>query len=132
MEANLNDLTVAELKTVAEANGIDLESGAKKAEIVETIEEALSAHVEPAVAEEEPKEEAEEAPVAAPAEAPKASDSGTVAVYFKKNVSSANLGKFTLGYHILDKALADKWVALKGGKYARVATPKEVADHFSN
>jgi hypothetical protein len=132
METNLNELTVAELKEVADANGIELESGARKAEIVDAIanalEETVPAPAEEAAEVEAPAEEAkkEEAPAPAPKE------QGTVAVLFKKNVSSAILGKFAAGYHVLDKDLADKWVALNNGKYARVATPKEVADHFSN
>jgi hypothetical protein len=131
METNLNELTVAELKEVADANGIELESGARKAEIVDAIANALE-EATPAPAEEAeveaPAEEAKEEE--APAPAPK--EQGTVAVLFKKNVSSALLGKYAAGYHVLDKDLADKWVALNNGKYARVATPKEVADHFSN
>jgi hypothetical protein len=131
METNLNELTVAELKEVAGANGIELESGAKKAEIVNTIANALEEVAAP------PVQEAAEPALVEPAEkeevsAPAPKEQGTVAVLFKKNVSSAILGKFAAGYHVIDKELADKWVALNNGKYARIATPKEVADHFSN
>lgn len=130
METNLNELTVAELKEVADVNNIELESGAKKAEIIETIASALE-EAAPAPVEEPAEAPVEEAKEEAPA-APAPKEQGEVAVFFKKNVSSALLGKFVAGYHIVDKDLADKWVALNNGKYARVATPKEVAEHFSN
>ncbi len=59
--------------------------------------------------------------------APKAKKSETVAIYSTRNVTWNGVGKVYIGYNIVDKAAADKWLSRS---HTRLATPEEVAKEF--
>lgn len=107
---------------------------------VEKIEEPTPAVEEkPEVVEAPAVEEkaVEEAPVAAPVveEKPKAKKTEKVAkpvieeekvvLFSERNVSWSGVGRLKVGYNLVEKSEADKW--LSGSLKVRLATPEEVA-----
>lgn len=56
---------------------------------------------------------------------PKKTD--TVAIYSTRNVTWNGVGKVYIGYNIVDKDAADKWLSRS---HTRLATPEEVAKEF--
>jgi len=51
----------------------------------------------------------------------------TVAIYSTRNVSWSEVGKVYIGYNIVDKNAAEKWLTRS---HIRLATPEEVAKEF--
>lgn len=64
---------------------------------------------------------------AAPAKKEKKQD--TVAVHSTRNVTWAEVGKVYIGYNIVSKEAAEKWLTRD---HIRLATPQEVAQEFGN
>ena len=91
-------------------------------EIVEDVKVEEPIVVEPA---EEPKIQTIEKPV----KAEKKNSKDTVAVYSSKNISWQEVGELKVGYNILSKNDADKWLGINR-KYILLATPEEVAKEF--
>lgn len=67
----------------------------------------------------------EKKPVAKKAEKKKE----TVAIHSTRNVTWAEVGKVYIGYNIVTKEAADKWLTRD---HTRLATPEEVAQEFGN
>ena len=58
---------------------------------------------------------------------PKPDPNEKIAVYSKRNVYWANVGKLAKGYNFITREESEKWLRLSG---VREATPEEVAAHF--
>jgi hypothetical protein len=52
----------------------------------------------------------------------------TVAIHSTRNVTWSGVGKVYIGYNIVSKAAADKWLTRN---HTRIATPEEVAKEFN-
>lgn len=109
----LKNSTVAQLKSYAKKNNIDLFGTSTKQEILETILNFVPI---------------EEFPVTTKVKKEVIQESGEkVAVYSVKNLHWGDLGDLTLGYNIVSKEASEKWLTLG---YVRMATPQEVAKHY--
>jgi hypothetical protein len=53
----------------------------------------------------------------------------TVAIHSTRNVTWAEIGKVYIGYNIVSKEAAEKWLTRD---HTRLATPEEVAQEFGN
>jgi hypothetical protein len=110
---DLKNKTVAQLKTYAKTNNIDLFGTSTKDEILETILNFVPIEEFP-----EPKTPRKEIK----------KDSGEkVAIYSLKNLYANGFGDISTGYNIVSKEASEKWVSHKA---VRIATPEEVAAHY--
>lgn len=137
----LSKKTVLELRSYCEDNGINLESNAKKAEIIATLEKfadesGLAKKVQ------EKQKAVEEKLVAknvidltytkkdkvevVETKKPKKKDN-EVALYASRNLFWSGVGELVTGYNIVSKEESEKWITHKA---VRIATPNEVARHY--
>ena len=139
-------MTVAELKSYADDNNIDLGDAKRKSEIIAKLN-GMSAKVEQVVVGSDkivlekrvPKSatKADENNVTTIGSAdtfknkvfdstPKVDDS-QIAIYSEKNMHWNGIGGISKGYNIVTKEAAVKWLTRKG---IRKATPQELASHY--
>ena len=128
--------TVAELKMEARELGIKLPAGVKKAQIIE----ALEAKGENVVSYDGPTSGPPESGTKSlenntvgsnittkPEKEELVVSNDTVALYSNRNLSWGGVGKLERGYNFVTEAKAEKWLTQKS---VRIATPKEVRDHY--
>lgn len=144
--SNFSTMTVAELKSYANDNNIDLGDAKRKSEIIAKLN-GMSAKVEQVVVGSDkivlekrvPKSatKADENNVTTIGSAdtfknkifdstPKVDDS-QIAIYSEKNMHWNGIGGISKGYNIVTKEAAVKWLTRKG---IRKATPQELASHY--
>ena len=144
--SNFSTMTVAELKSYADDNNIDLGDAKRKSEIIAKLN-GMSAKVEQVVVGSDkivlekrvPRSatKADENNVTTVGSAdtfknkvfdstPKVDDS-QIAIYSDKNMHWNGIGGISKGYNIVTKEAAVKWLTRKG---IRKATPQELASHY--
>ena len=101
--------TVAELRSYAKANNIDLFGTKTKRDILEVLVSFFP---------EEGKPEGYKVP---------SESEEKIAIYSTKNIYWNGLGKIEKGYNIVAKEASEKWLTRKA---VREATPEEVAKHY--
>lgn len=144
--SNFSTMTIAELKSYANDNNVDLGDAKRKSEIIAKLN-GMSAKVEQIVVGSDkivlekrvPKSstKADENNVTTVGSAdtfknkvfsstPKVDDS-KIAIYSEKNMHWNGIGGISKGYNIVTKEAAVKWLSRKG---IREATPQEVASYY--
>lgn len=144
--SNFSTMTIAELKSYANDNNIDLGEAKRKSEIIAKLN-GMSAKVEQVLIGSEkivtekrvPKSatKADENNVTTISTAdtfknkvfdstPKIDDS-QIAIYSEKNMHWNGIGGISKGYNIVTKEAAVKWLTRKG---IRKATPQELASYY--
>lgn len=86
------------------------------ADVTPEIEEVVEAPVVEKKAKKEPK-------------AVQANPTEKVALFSERNIAWQEAGKLLVGYNLVTKELADKWLTKKG---VRLATPEEIATRVKN
>jgi hypothetical protein len=104
----LSNKTVFELRSYAKQNNIDIFGVSKKVDILEIILNFI------------PKEKSEPVTIAEPKE--------KVALYSERNLHWVGVGELKIGYNIVTKEQADKWVS---NKSVREASPEELKGAYN-
>lgn len=129
------NMTVAELKSYAKKNDMDLFGTSTKEEILEVVlsfyprvegdrAEDLPKAPEKkskALKNEDSKQDQKKEPTVVPTD--------KVVVFSSKNMHWDEVGNLKVGFNIIKKEAADKWLARKSG-VVREATPQELAKHY--
>ena len=102
----LSKKTVLELRSYAKKNKIELFESKTKLEILEILASWIPPKVEGKV-----KENLEE----------------KVAIYSERNISMENLKSISVGYNIVTKEAAERWLT---HRMVRMASPEEVASYY--
>lgn len=125
------NMTIAELKSYAKKNDIDLFGTSTKEEVLEVVL-SFYPRVEgdrkedlPKAPQKKSKAAKKEEPKKDPVEVP----TDKVVVYSNKNMHWDEVGNLKTGFNIIKKEAADKWLARKGA-VVRMATPEELAKHY--
>jgi hypothetical protein len=104
----LSNKTVFELKSYAKQNNIDIFGVSKKVDILEIILNFIPKETTEPVFKHKPEEK--------------------VAVYSERNLNWVGVGELKIGYNIVTKEHADKWIS---NRSVREASPEELKGAYS-
>jgi hypothetical protein len=144
--SNFSTMTVAELKSYADENDIDLEGATRKSEIIaklngitatvqQTVIGSDKVNIQKRVPTSNTRANQDNVTTVGSADTFKDKEfrkdtqtpEGKIAIYSEKNVYWNGIGRVSRGYNIVTKEAAQSWLTRKG---IREASPQEVASHY--